>query len=100
MRTTASVDWSFGFTLVRLEVQHASKQTRVPAFDTETPAWTQVHLTASHRVALRGFGEGLVYAKLGNITNELAFNAATLGTVRSRAPLPGRSLAAGLQWKW
>ena len=100
MRTILSVDWTYGDTLVRAEVHHAAKQTRVPAFDTVTPAWTQVHLTASHRVALRGFGEGLVYAKLGNITNELAFNAATLGTVRSRAPLPGRSLAAGLQWKW
>ncbi len=99
MRTITSLDWTAGATLVRVEVHHAAKQTRVPAFDTETPAWTQLHLLTSHRWTLPA-GEVMAYAKLGNITNELAFNAATLGTVRSRAPLPGRSLAAGVQWRW
>jgi iron complex outermembrane recepter protein len=99
MRATASVDWTHGPSLVRLEVQHAAKQTRVPTYDTPTPAWTQVHLLASHRWALPA-GEAMLYGKLVNLTNELAFNAATLGTVRDRAPLPGRGFAAGLQWRW
>ncbi len=99
VRTTASLDWTHGASLVRLEVQHAAKQTRVPAYDTATPAWTQVHLLASHRWTMPA-GDVMLYAKLVNLTNELAFNAGTLGTVRSRAPLPGRSLAAGVQWRW
>jgi iron complex outermembrane receptor protein len=100
MRTTASVDWTYGASLLRVEVQHAAKQARVPAYDTATPAWTQVHLLASHRWTSPAAGELMLYGKVVNLTDELAFNAATLGTVRSRAPLPGRGFAAGLQWRW
>ncbi len=100
MRTTFSVDWTSGPSLLRLEVQHASRQDRVPVDDTATAAWTQVHLMASHRWSFASAGDLLGYVKLGNITNALAFNAATLGSVRQRAPLPGRSLAAGVSWQF
>ncbi len=100
MRTTFSVDWTAGPSLLRLEVQHASRQNRVPVDDAATPGWTQVHFMASHRWSFASAGDLLGYVKLGNITNELAFNAATLGSVRQRAPLPGRSLAAGMSWQF
>ncbi len=99
MRATLSADWSLGSTLLRVELQHAAKQNRVPAFDTATPAWTQLHLLASHRWSTSA-GDLMAYAKLGNLTNELAFNAGTLGSVRERAPMPGRSVGAGVQWQW
>ena len=34
---------------------------------------------------------------LDNLTDELAFNAGSIATVRGLAPLPGRSLSAGVR---
>jgi iron complex outermembrane receptor protein len=44
-----------------------------------------------------GQSDGLVFAKLNNVTNELAYNATTIATVRELAPMPGRGLMAGMR---
>jgi iron complex outermembrane receptor protein len=41
--------------------------------------------------------EGFFFARLNNLTNELAYNATSIGTVRPLAPLPGRGLMVGLR---
>ena len=95
VRITAGLNWQLGDWSARAEVQHAEKQSRVPSDDTPTPSWTIVNLAASYRVRL-GETDGLLFAKLNNLTNELAYNASTIATVRPLAPLPGRALMVGL----
>lgn len=80
----------------RVEVQHASAQTRVPSTDVATSGWTIVNLSVSMLLNI-GHRDALLFVRLHNIGNELAFSASTIGTVRPPSPLPGRSVAAGLQ---
>ncbi|HEV8691255.1 MAG TPA: TonB-dependent receptor [Ideonella sp.] len=96
VRLTAGLTWLLGDWSTRAEVQHADQQSRVPSNDTPTPGWTIVNLSASYRVRL-GDADGLLFAKLNNVTNELAYNASTIETVRPLAPLGGRAVMAGLR---
>ena len=68
---------------------YAAEQDRVPTYDVPTPAYTIVNLAASYRLKFTG-ADGLLFLRLNNLTNELAYNATTIGTVRPLAPLPGR----------
>jgi len=79
-------------------VRHAADQDRVPATDTATPGWTMVDLWAATALPLPG--EAGVFVRLGNVTDRLGYNAASIATVRGLAPLPGRALSAGLRWRW
>ena len=96
LRVTLGLNWQQGDWTARAEVQHADKQDRVPSNDSATPAWTMLNLSTSYRVRL-GQADGLLFAKLNNVTNELAYNATTIATVRELAPMPGRGLMAGLR---
>ena len=95
-RATVGVNVSQGAWTVRAEVQHASAQTRVPATDMPTASWTRVNLSASHALAI-GEREVLLFARLQNLTNNLAYSASTTRTVRALAPLPARGLTVGLR---
>jgi len=75
---------------------HAAAQTRVPADDVPTPGYTLVNLSTSYALKLGGT-DGLLFAKLTNLGNQLAFNAASIGTVRNLSPLPGRGLMVGVR---
>ncbi len=81
---------------LRGEVVRASRQGRVPADDTPTAGYTLVNLALSKPLQLAG-SDALLFLRLDNLTDELAFNAASIATVRELAPLPGRSLSAGLR---
>lgn len=83
--------WTAGVTLA-----HAARQSRVPSTDVATPGHTRVDLALSRRFGL-GQADALWFLKLDNAGNELAFNAATIRTVRELAPLPGRALKTGLR---
>ena len=80
----------------RAEGQHASAQTRVPAGDVATSGWTLVNLSATYALNLAE-RDVLLFVKLQNVGNKLAYSASTIGTVRALAPLPGRGLTAGLR---
>jgi len=79
-------------------VRHAAAQDRVPATDAATPGWTMFDLWAAMALPLPGEATGFV--KLGNVTDRLGYNAASIATMRGLAPLPGRALSAGLRWRW
>ncbi len=96
LRLTAGANWSLGLWGARAEVVYAAEQDRVPTYDVPTPAYTIVNLAASYRLKFTG-ADGLLFLRLNNLTNELAYNATTIGTVRPLAPLPGRGLMAGLR---
>ena len=86
-----------------VEVRHAARQTRFSAHDTATAGATLMDLWA--RGSLWGGPQATGssanwFAKLSNATNELAFNAVAVATVRGLSPAPGRALSAGLQLRW
>ena len=55
-----------------------------------------MNLSASWRLRLQG-ADGLLFLRVNNVGNELAYNATTIATVRPLAPLPGRGVMAGLR---
>ena len=89
----ASKGWRAG-----MEVRHAARQSRVPAFDTATAASTQLDLWAQGSLgAQEAWGW---FARLRNATDELAYSTVTVATVRGLAPLPGRALSVGVNARW
>ncbi len=96
LRATVGLNWHQGAWMARAEVQRASAQTRVPSSDEATAGWTLVNLSASYALSM-GAQEALLFAKLQNAGNALAYSAATTGTLRKLSPLPGRGLTLGLR---
>lgn len=86
--------WTAGLTL-----RHLAKQGRVPATDVPTPAATLVDVSLSWRQRW-GTADTLVFLRLDNLGDELAYNAAALRTARELSPLPGRSATLGLRVAW
>ncbi|WP_428422565.1 TonB-dependent receptor [Methylibium sp.] len=84
-----------GWTL-RGEVVRAQRQDRVPSDDDVTAGYTLVNLALSKRLVFGG-NDALFFVKLDNLTDRLAYNAGSVATVRDLAPLPGRSLSAGVR---
>ncbi|MGL5005490.1 MAG: TonB-dependent receptor, partial [Casimicrobium sp.] len=92
---------------LRGEVVHAAKQSRIPlverevnaASDGTTDAYTMLNLSASYDIRL-GRLNGNVFIKGTNLTNELAYNAASIRSVRELSPLPGRGVRAGLELRF
>jgi iron complex outermembrane recepter protein len=98
LRLRVGAAWALGPATVGVELRHAARQGRVPATDTATPAATVLDLWLRGRVAaLPGLGW---FAKLANATDELAYNAAAVATVRGLSPAAGRALSAGVQWRF
>ncbi len=95
-RATVGVNLLQGAWTARAEVQQASAQHRVPGTDVATAGWTLINLSASYALNLGEQGM-LLFVKLHNVADKLAYSASTIGTVRALSPLPGRSLTAGLR---
>jgi iron complex outermembrane receptor protein len=95
-RTTVGLNLLQGAWTARAEVQRANAQERMPGTDVATAGWTLVNLSASY-VLNMGSRDALLFVKLQNVGNKLAYSANTIGTVRALAPLPGRGLTAGLR---
>ncbi len=98
-RVTVGVDYRYGAWTLQGEVQRAQAQSRVPEGESTTPAYTIVNMAAMWPWAPAPL-DARFYVKLNNLGNTLAFNAATINSVRALAPLPGRSLSAGVRVAW
>ncbi|MGA0609181.1 TonB-dependent receptor [Caldimonas sp. KR1-144] len=96
LRVGLGASWGIAGWTLRTDLRHAFKQDRVPSDDVATPSYTLLNLALS-RPFDAGPTSGLFYVKLDNVTDELAYNASTIGTVRPLSPLPGRSLSAGVR---
>lgn len=86
--------WTAGLTL-----RHLARQSRVPANDVPTPSATLVDASLSWRQRW-GAADTLVFLRLDNLGDELAYNASALRTARELSPLPGRSVTLGLRTLW
>jgi iron complex outermembrane receptor protein len=96
-RLTAALNWALGPWAAQLSVSYAAAQNDVPSDDVPTPAYTIVNLAGSRTFDLGGGNSGLAFVRIDNIGNELAYNASTIGTVRAKAPLPGRGVMVGVR---
>ncbi len=81
----------------RLELDWALRQSQVPQDDSPTPGYGLLHLGFTRHIEAGSSGHGLFFVRLNNLGNVLAWNAASVPSVRSLAPLPGRSLSLGVR---
>ncbi len=98
MRLGATLILGEGPWSARAGVDHLAAQNRVPAGQQATGGYRLWHAAASYRSKVGG-STLLWYARLDNAGNSLAYSASSILTqsIPGRAPLPGRSLKAGLQ---
>lgn len=97
-RTGATLLWSQGPWGARLGVDQIAAQDRVPDGQLATDGYTLWHAAMTWRQRA-GRSNLLWYARLDNIGDTLAYSASSIltQTAPGKAPLPGRSLKAGLQ---
>jgi len=79
-----------------LDVRHAAEQDRVPSTDTTTPGNTRLNLWWTWAMGNETV-QALWFVRLDNVTNELAYSASSIATLRALAPLPGRALTGGVR---
>jgi len=95
-RASLALDASTGAWTHRLEVTRVGRQARVPEGDTATAGYTLVTLSLRRRISL-GSADAVAFAKLGNATHKLAYNASAIQTIRGLSPLAGRALQVGVR---
>jgi iron complex outermembrane receptor protein len=98
VRLGASLLWASGPWGSSIGFDHAMAQNRVDVGQRATSAYTLWNLAATYRMKA-GASSLLWYARLDNLTNQLAYSATSIltSTAFPKAPLPGRSLKVGLQ---
>lgn len=89
--SAGSGPWQLGARVV-----HAARQDRVPAADIATPSSTILNLWATWRMPMAA-AEALWFVRIDNVTNELAYNASAIRTVRELSPVGARALTAGVR---
>lgn len=99
MRVGATAVWGSGSWGARLGFDHALSQSRVP--DTgqrATEAYTLWNAAVTYKMK-QGASNLLWYARIDNVSNQLAYSATSVLTTTAfpKAPLPGRSFKIGLQ---
>ncbi len=97
-RVGSTLKWSGGPWGANLGFDHSGAQNRVPVTDRATDAYTLWNLAGTYRTRVDG-ASLLWFARLDNITNQLAYSASSVLTTTAfpKAPMPGRSLKVGLQ---
>lgn len=82
----------------RLGVTRAEGQNRVPSGEQPTGGYTLLNAAVTYTTKV-GPSHLLWFARLDNLTNELAYSASSIltQTAPGKSPLPGRGLKVGLQ---
>ena len=98
VRVGATLNWATGPWGASVGFDRSATQSRVAAGDRTTAAYTRWSAAATYKQAA-GPASLLWYAKLENLTNQLAYSATSVLTTTAfpKSPLPGRSLKVGLQ---
>ena len=93
---TAGLDWTSRRFDAGVEVRHVGEQDRTAASERPTDAYTLVSLKG----AMRPFADRnvTVFAEASNLTDAEAREHASFQ--KDIAPLPGRSLRAGITWRF
>jgi iron complex outermembrane receptor protein len=77
------------------ELVRVGKQDRVAEFEGATGGYTMLNLGTHYTTRIGGVPAQL-YARINNLTNELAFSHTSF--IKEAAPLPGRNITAGLRF--
>lgn len=99
LRLGATAVWGSGPWSARLGFDHATAQNRVPDVGQRaTKAYTLWNAAVTYKMK-QGKSNLLWYARVDNLTNQLAYSATSVLTTTAfpKAPLPGRSFKVGLQ---
>lgn len=99
MRLGADAVWSRNAWGARFGFMHAAAQQRVPEGGMTTAAYTLWNAGLNYH-AHRGLTHWMLFARLDNITNQLAYSSTSVltQTMRENAPpMAGRSMRVGLQ---
>lgn len=96
LRVQLGLDMTSGAWAMGLSARHSARQDRVADGDRPTPAFTLWSAWLSWRLPTQG-AETTVFARLDNLTNQLAYNATAVPTIRDLAPQGGRALTMGLR---
>lgn len=98
MRAGATLKWASGPWGASLGFDYSAAQNRVAPGQRATAAYTLWNTAATYALKT-GSVNTLLYARVDNLTNQLAYSATSVLTTTAfpRAPLPGRSLKVGLQ---
>ncbi|MDM4765119.1 TonB-dependent receptor [Pelomonas sp. SE-A7] len=99
MKAVLAAEWRQGPWSNRLEWRGVARQDRVPALDRATAGYGTVRLAIARQFRL-GENDALWYLRLDNLGNQLAFNAGSPLTIRGLAPLPGRAVQTGVQFRF
>jgi iron complex outermembrane receptor protein len=93
---TAGLDWTSRRFDAGIELRHVGQQDRTAAFERPTDSYTLVSLKG----AIRPFADRnvTVFAEASNLTDAEAREHASFQ--KDIAPLPGRSLRAGITWRF
>ena len=93
---TAGVDWTSRLFDIGLEVRHVGEQDRTAAFERPTDGYTLINLKG----AVRPFADRnvILFAEVANLTDEEAREHASFQ--KDIAPQPGRSLRAGVSYRF
>lgn len=97
-RLGATLRWANGPWGAQLGFDHMAAQHRVPEGDRATGAYTLWNAAFTYRQKLGG-AQLNWFARIDNLTNQLAYSATSVLTTSAfpKAPLPGRSLRVGVQ---
>ncbi len=99
VRLGATLKYASGPFGANIGFDYSAAQKRVPVGDPQTEAYTLWNAGVNYRVKT-GPISTLLYARLDNLTNKLAYTATSILTSTAfpnAPPLPGRSLKVGLQ---
>ncbi|MCC2971421.1 TonB-dependent receptor domain-containing protein [Massilia sp. IC2-476] len=88
-----NADWQAWHGMV--ELVRVGKQDRVAEFEGRTGGYNMLNLGTHYTTRIGGVPAQL-YARINNLTNELAFSHTSF--IKEAAPLPGRNITAGLRF--
>ena len=97
LRISLGLDARSGPWAARAELNHASRQDRVPSTDVATGGYAIVNFSLTRRFTLLGESDSVWFLKLNNAGNTLAYSAGAIPSVRDLSPLAGRALKAGMR---
>ncbi|MET0268475.1 MAG: TonB-dependent receptor [Duganella sp.] len=93
-RLGARVDANWGPLHGQVEFYRVAKQDKVADFESATPGYNMLNIGTHYTLRIGGLPAQL-YARLNNLTNELAYSHTSF--IKAAAPLSGRNLSAGVR---
>ncbi|MEN3275681.1 MAG: iron complex outerrane recepter protein [Massilia sp.] len=88
-----NADWQNWHGMV--ELSHVGTQDRVAAFESPTDGYNMLNIGTHYTTRIGGV-PAQIYARINNLTDELAFSHTSF--IKEAAPLPGRNVTAGIRF--